>query len=313
MMDFMKEKPIFFMMVGLPYSGKSAYAKKLQEQFGAEIHSSDAIRAELLGDVQDQTNNQEVFNTLHRRVIADLSSGKNVIYDATNINYKRRLDMVSRLKKLNCQKVCIFMATPFEECLARVQTRTRVVPYEIVERMYKHIWIPFWYEGWDYIELVYPDGFQPYSISDLFNNKDSGLNYFQQDNPHHNFTVGHHCIAAYGLVSDGSAELQEAALLHDIGKPFTKTFVNSKGETTEIAHYYEHQHVSAYDSLFYSNPDLDRLYIANVIQWHMYPFDLERNKNSSKAKKRFRQRVGERVYADVMKLHEADIKAKGAY
>ena len=46
--------PIFFMMVGLPYSGKSVYAEGLREKFGAEIHSSDAIRAEILGDVQDQ-------------------------------------------------------------------------------------------------------------------------------------------------------------------------------------------------------------------------------------------------------------------
>lgn len=313
MIELTNAKPIFFMMVGLPYSGKSVYAKELQNKFGGEIHSSDAIRAELLGDVQDQTNNQLIFDTLHRRVISDLSDGKNVIYDATNLSYKRRSDMLNRLKRLNCQKVCVFMATPYAECLSRAKTRNRIVPQDVVERMYKNIWIPFWYEGWDHIELVYPDGFQIYSISDLFNNNDYGLNYFQQDNPHHSFTVGHHCIAAYGLVSDGSNELQEAALLHDIGKPFTKTFVNSKGEATEIAHYYEHQHVSAYDSLFYSSPDLDRLYIANVIQWHMYPFDLERNKNSGKAKKRFRQRVGEQVYADVMKLHEADIKAKGTY
>lgn len=39
--------PIFFMMVGLPYSGKSVYAEGLREKFGAEIHSSDAIRAEI--------------------------------------------------------------------------------------------------------------------------------------------------------------------------------------------------------------------------------------------------------------------------
>ncbi len=84
---------IFFMMVGLPYSGKSVYAEGLREKFGAEIHSSDAIRAEILGNVQDQTNNQIVFDTLHKRVISDLSAGKNVIYDATNINYKRPIDL----------------------------------------------------------------------------------------------------------------------------------------------------------------------------------------------------------------------------
>lgn len=160
---------IFFMMVGLPYSGKSVYAEGLREKFGAEIHSSDAIRAEILGNVQDQTNNQIVFDTLHKRVISDLSAGKNVIYDATNINYKRRIDLLNRLSKVKCQKVCIVMATPFHECEERSKHRERVVPHEVLVRTYKNFWIPYWYEGWDVIELVYPDNFEPYSVSDLFN------------------------------------------------------------------------------------------------------------------------------------------------
>lgn len=82
--------PTFIMMVGLPYSGKSYYAEKLSKEYGAVAHSSDAIRAEILGDVQDQNNNGKVFEVLHRRVYDDLSNGKSVIYDATNINYKRR-------------------------------------------------------------------------------------------------------------------------------------------------------------------------------------------------------------------------------
>lgn len=65
--------PTFIMMVGLPYSGKSYYAEKLSKEYGAVVHSSDAIRAEILGDVQDQNNNGKVFEVLHRRVYDDLS------------------------------------------------------------------------------------------------------------------------------------------------------------------------------------------------------------------------------------------------
>lgn len=225
------KKPIFFMLVGLPYSGKSVQAEKLKEQYGAVIHSSDAIREEVLGDVQDQNNNEKVFEVLHRRVLEDLSAGRNVVYDATNINYKRRMDTLQRLNKIDCQKVCLFMATPFDICIERSKNRERVVPYEVVERMYKTIWIPNVYEGWDYIELIYPENFKPYNICDLFSGE-NGLNYINQDNPHHSLTVGQHCMATYGIVHSESLELQEAALLHDIGKPFTKSFVNSKGETT---------------------------------------------------------------------------------
>lgn len=139
--------PTFIMMVGLPYSGKSYYAEKLSKEYGAVVYSSDAIRAEILGDVQDQNNNGKVFEVLHRRVYDDLSNGKSVIYDATNINYKRRMDTIQRLKRIPCEKVCYLMATPFSECVERSKYRDRVVPYEVLERMYKSIWIPQYYEA----------------------------------------------------------------------------------------------------------------------------------------------------------------------
>ena len=182
-------KPMFMMMVGLPYSGKSCYAEKLKEEFNAVVHSSDAIREEILGDVQDQNNN---------------------------------------------------------------------------------------------------------------------------GNPHHDLTVGAHCIATYANIHNGSPELYEAAVLHDIGKAFTKAFKNSRGEDTDIAHYYEHHHVSAYDSLFYTQPALDVLYVAGVIQWHMRPFELERVPHAEKSVAKFKRLIGDKMYADVMALHEADIKAKMA-
>lgn len=62
------KKPKFYMLVGLSGSGKSSY------NFGEEIIkiSSDALRAELYGDENDQTHNSEIFNELHKRVIKHL-------------------------------------------------------------------------------------------------------------------------------------------------------------------------------------------------------------------------------------------------
>ena len=70
----------FYMMVGLPGSGKSWYAEnKLPD---AVIHSSDTIREELLSDISDQNHQELVFQTLHDRVLSDLRAGKDVVYDA---------------------------------------------------------------------------------------------------------------------------------------------------------------------------------------------------------------------------------------
>ena len=81
------------------------------------MHSSDAIRVEILGDVNRQDENAKVFDVLHTRVKEDIRLGHNTIYDATNINYKRRHEFLQTLNKFDCQKVCVFMATPFEMCM----------------------------------------------------------------------------------------------------------------------------------------------------------------------------------------------------
>ncbi len=61
-----------YMMVGLPASGKSTYAQYIAEQENAIIHSSDSLREELFGDVNENSRNDELFRELHNRIKADL-------------------------------------------------------------------------------------------------------------------------------------------------------------------------------------------------------------------------------------------------
>jgi predicted kinase len=101
--------PIFVMVVGLPGSGKSTYIEKFYSDYC--VHSSDAIREELSGDVNNQDINKQVFDTLHKRVKADLAAGKNVVYDATNISWKRRKAFVQELNSISCYKECILKSS----------------------------------------------------------------------------------------------------------------------------------------------------------------------------------------------------------
>ena len=93
----MHNKPEFLMLVGLPGSGKSTYIKKYFNQ-NLRVHSSDAIRAELSGDENNQNINAKVFEVLHNRVKEDLRNGISCVYDATNISYKRRKAFLDELK-----------------------------------------------------------------------------------------------------------------------------------------------------------------------------------------------------------------------
>lgn len=302
-------KPTLLYLVGLPASGKSLQASIISIQYNAKIHSSDKIREELFKNENDQSNNELVFQTMNERTKNDLLKNRNVIYDATNINYKRRKAFVNGLNKVDCWKVCVLMATPYEDCISQNHNRDRQVPISTITKMYKNFYIPQKYEGWDDIVVVWNYDKKDFDLNDLFNGE-YGLNKIDQDNPNHTLTIGGHCIKCAteleSFYKGISIELFNAALLHDIGKRITKEFKDSKGEPSDIAHYYQHHLVSAYDSLFYSNEnDNSRLLTANYIQWHMQPFVME----SEKSKEKYRRFWGEEFYNDIILLHEADVRA----
>lgn len=267
--------PEFIMVVGLPGSGKSTYVE--QNYSGYSIHSSDAIREELSGDVNNQEINTKVFNTLHKRVKDDLIKGKSAVYDATNISWKRRKAFLQEISSLICFKKCLIIVTPFEVCCTRNQSRERTVPDSVIERMYKNFDIPWYNEGWDDIEIIYTDN----SFKGMYGDSRSFLTStmeFNQESKWHTKTLGKHCLETFLYVRSQEDKLHSlslpevliAAALHDCGKPSVKTFKDSRGNDSEFAHYYNHENVGAYESLFYKKHDyIDDLFVAALIRWHM--------------------------------------------
>ncbi len=286
-----------FMLVGLPASGKSTCGKRLAESEDALIVSSDEIRKELLGNENDQTNNEDVFKEVENRIIKGLKE-RNVIYDATNISFKRRMNFLQRIK--NAEKIAIIIATPYDECIERNNKRERKVPEDVIKRMYYNFYIPQYYEGFDEIRIYFNTD-RIYWTYDLLKKLDK----VSQDNPHHTLTIGKHCRKTAILLND---DMSIVGLLHDIGKAETKTFMNTKGIKTEIAHYYHHENVSAYMSLFYTDRrnEEKQLEIANLIQWHM----LLHKELSDKTIEKYKKLLGEKTWLKLKLLYNADILAK---
>lgn len=69
-----KRIPRLIVMVGLSASGKSSYAKELEKENPTNtiVISSDAIREEICGRVEDQSKNGEVFRIFHERIRRNL-------------------------------------------------------------------------------------------------------------------------------------------------------------------------------------------------------------------------------------------------
>lgn len=303
----------FIMFVGLPASGKSTYTEKLKEQ-GYHIHSSDAIREELTGDVNAQDKNTDVFATLHQRVKDDLNNGISCVYDATNISMKRRKAFLDEIKKYGCRKKCVLFVIPVEVCKERNANRERKVPDEVFDKMIRQFDVPMRYEGWDAIEVVLDE---EYDYEGEYVKLLQTAGCFGQDNKHHRYPLlkhmiesAHYCIDHFrDISSDRFARICIALYNHDIGKLITKTFINQKGEMTDEAHYYGHDHAGSYlflcgfsESLL---EDVDStLYIASLINWHMRPY--LGWKESKKARERDKKLIGDEMYQDIMILNECD-------
>lgn len=303
----------FMMLVGLPASGKSTYAESLKAK-GYHIHSSDAIREELTGDENAQNKNTDVFATLHKRVRDDLSNGISCVYDATNMSMKRRKAFLDEIKKYDCRKICVLFVIPVEVCKERNSNRERRVPNEVFDKMLKSFWVPMKYEGWDVIKVVVDE---EYNYKNEYCKLLQSAEYFKQDNKHHRYSLMRHMAeSAYYFqnhFTDMPAfrfiNLSVALYNHDIGKLITKTFINQKGETTDDAHYYGHDHAGSYlflcgFSKILSNNTDEILYIASLINWHMRPY--LGWKESEKARERDRKLIGEEMYQDIMVLNECD-------
>lgn len=262
------KKPKFYMLVGLSGSGKSSY------NFGEEIIkiSSDALRAELYGDENDQTHNSEIFNELHKRVIKHLKNGNSVVYDATNLNARRRMNFLKTISHIECEKTCIVFATPFEECVKRDLQRSRTVGKEVILKQMKQFHMPQYNEGWDDISVVFVEDNMKISLLQLL------LLCFDipHDTPYHLETIGEHMRMTYNscLKENIPEYIKFAALFHDIGKLYAKVYYNSKGESTDIAHYYNHENIGSYLYLTSHQFDTTRLQMKIIwlIENHMRPY-----------------------------------------
>jgi len=288
----------FTMLIGLPASGKTTLAKSLKTELNAVILSSDEIRAELYGDAENQEHNPEVFNHMNKLTREYLQKGTSVIYDATNINYKKRMNLLKQLPE--CQKECILVMTQYEQCLINNLSRERRVPTEVIKRMYRSFVVPYYYEGWDDIKIHYSFEYNDATYYQWLKDADN----FNQENYHHTLLLGDHMrkTAEHVLSTTGKKdELYYAACIHDIGKMKTQT----KTKVDKQAHYFGHQNVGAYDSFFFTRENCDLLKRAILIQWHMLLYTVKIDTNV-----KWQNLLGDSLINQLQILFEGDKLAK---
>lgn len=325
---------MFIMLVGLPASGKSTLAETLSIKYAAEVLSSDRLRKEMHGDENIQADHKKLFEELNSRANTCLSKGKNVIYDSTNLNRKRRKHMIQHEIKAD-EKVVYYLNTHIDNCYERDKVRERTVGEEVINRMYKNLHIPVLKEGWKEVHTIYEPKrlFADHHKTALEEHLNSALshdefmdklmqlipefqiiNHLPHDSKYHSFSVSRHIFYVYKHIYEyykGSNRLGllYASIFHDLGKGFCKSFVNYKGEETRYASFIGHEYVSSQLAAFYLNQlGYSREFtekVVTLVQFHMMPMNASEKKLSE-----IKELIGDTLFEDLLILHEADTAAK---
>lgn len=306
----------FYMMVGLPGSGKTMKAEKIiaSETNQCNHISSDNYRQIMFGDVNDQTHNEQVFKKMHDDTISYLNAGCSVVYDATNTTLKNRLKILRDIQGISCHKIAVVVAPPIETCIEQDSSRERTVGEEVIRKFLCSFQFPQKFEGFDEIwvndfqERELPK-FDAKGLQDL----KLEMNHFDQKNPHHIYTVGGHCDRVFQSIYGeyhSWTPMAFAGSIHDIGKLFTQ-----KLDENRVAHYYNHDNVGTYylvshielltgscwDDLF------EELFYVN------YHMRAHRDFQGPKAEKKYRALFGGDRFDNLMRFGEYDRRASGTY
>ncbi len=140
------ERQLLIMMVGIPGSGKTTFARELTERLDASRLNLDLLRGELYGTAnrQDQKRyNQEACAGLDRQAIAayhqekysklkeafnkklilNLEAGCSIIIDSSQDNRARRDKHRQTAEQYGALSIIVWMQTPYEKAINRATHR----------------------------------------------------------------------------------------------------------------------------------------------------------------------------------------------
>lgn len=132
-------------MCGMPLSGKSTYAKKLQDQGWVRV-SLDDIRLALHGEIYKAEAEPLVWESAELMVRSLLKSGHNVIVDTTNRTRERRKRWIRVAKEFGLTLKIYYVDTDYKTCKERNKPLKRL-SQDVLKQIYNEFQTPTPDEG----------------------------------------------------------------------------------------------------------------------------------------------------------------------
>jgi polynucleotide kinase-phosphatase len=125
-------------LVGVTGSGKSTFARRHFSP--TQVLSSDAFRAMVADDENDQSASADAFDALHYVAGKRLAAGRLTVVDATNVQAHARADLVRLAREHDVLPVAIVLDLPEPLCWERTHARPdRTFGRPVVQRQHRDL------------------------------------------------------------------------------------------------------------------------------------------------------------------------------
>lgn len=119
-----------FILCGVPASGKSTWAKQMQQIFGGAYISRDEVRFSIITDEDSYfSKEKEVYNEFVNRICDACTKNENVFCDATHLNFPSRVKLINALRqrdlfnKVNARLIGVNFLCSYLTCATRNNKR----------------------------------------------------------------------------------------------------------------------------------------------------------------------------------------------
>ena len=149
-----------FIMIGAPGSGKTTWCKNNVPKNAVYI-SRDEIRFNIIKDEDSYFSKEKiVYDIFINKINEALESGLDVYADQTSLNAGSRKKLIDALNKRPDEINVIYIERPLSTILEYNLKRTgrKLVPNDVIIKMYNSISKPTAKEGIDYLYIINKNG-----------------------------------------------------------------------------------------------------------------------------------------------------------